>query len=90
MKAIGSRDDVRKVEYYIPLSWSTRVSLRRRVTVFRLALKTHKPYKFHYGTSAPPLNDPFRLTGPQNNDNNETVYPKGVYILSWLSSLTVR
>ena len=32
MKAIGSRDDARKVEYYIPLSWSPRVSLRRRVT----------------------------------------------------------
>ena len=28
--------------------------------VFRVALKPHKPYKFHYGTSAPPLNDPFR------------------------------
>ena len=32
VKAIGSRDDARKVEYYIPLSWSPRVSLRRRVT----------------------------------------------------------
>ena len=32
MKAIGSRDDAGKVEYYIPLSSSPRISLRRRVT----------------------------------------------------------
>ena len=32
MKAIGSRDDARKVEFYIPLSWSPRLSMRRRVT----------------------------------------------------------
>ena len=26
------KNDTRKVEYHIPLSWSTRVGLRRRVT----------------------------------------------------------
>ena len=45
MKAIGSRDDARKVEYYIPLSRSPRVSLRRRAVydICRLQTADRRP-----------------------------------------------